>query len=335
MPNIEPEHVVVAVIAKDDQVLISKRAEHVHQGGLWEFPGGKVEPGETSEQALYREIKEELAINIKSIQPLIILTHHYADKTVLLEIKYIEQYDGKKYLSSGEIHGSEGQKVKWVKRKELCNYSFPEANQAIITALYLPIFYLISPDLVDSSARETFLVAFSKNCRLHKLIQLRIKSLNKELVNDFAKRCINIAKKNQVVILINSSMRVAESVLQMSSGIHLSCSDLHNNDYINTYRSKFPNKRIAASCHCRKDIEQANALQLDFAVLSPVKHTASHPEQEPMGWAEFTRLSTLATLPVFALGGMKPEHIKEAQNHGAQGIAAISSLWYKNEQTIF
>ena len=105
MPNTVPDsntaanivHVSVAVIVNNAQVLISRRAEHVHQGGLWEFPGGKIEADEAIEAALYREIQEELGLHIKSSRPLIKLLHHYPDKSVLLETRLVTEFTGRDY----------------------------------------------------------------------------------------------------------------------------------------------------------------------------------------------------------------------------------------------
>ena len=122
-------HVAVAVIHDTHgQVLIARRPESVHQGGLWEFPGGKVEPGETVMEALKREIEEELAIQVASAEPLIEVRHDYADKCVLLDVWCVSKF-------TGVPIGNEGQPLCWVKIEQLTDYAFPEANQPIIEAL--------------------------------------------------------------------------------------------------------------------------------------------------------------------------------------------------------
>ncbi|MCU7798595.1 MAG: Nudix family hydrolase [gamma proteobacterium symbiont of Lucinoma myriamae] len=346
MPNIEPDnnnknnntvvHVAVAVIVKGNRVLISKRAKNVHQGGLWEFPGGKVDPGESIEQALIREIKEELGIEVKKTRPLIKLIHHYPDKSVLLDTLIISQFSGRQYqINDGyekqPQQGLEGQTVKWVKLNDLTNYSFPLANKPIINALHLPDSYLISPDPFsekpDSQYLTQFLDEFSHSCDYHQVIQLRIKSFNNAQLNKVLKHACEIAQKKQVRLLLNSSMCFDDDILYACSGIHLTSIHLYDDDFIAHYRTHFAHKMIAASCHCRQDIERANELELDFIVISPVKQTTSHPNQAPIGWEQFKTLTDDAKIPVFALGGMKPGDIKEAQSYGAQGIAAISSLW--------
>lgn len=107
------------------EILIAKRPDHLHQGGKWEFPGGKVDAGETVEQALSRELKEEVALEVHSMQPLMQITHDYGDKQVLLDILWVDGF-------SGEAQGLEGQPVRWVAKTDLDSYQFPEANQPII-----------------------------------------------------------------------------------------------------------------------------------------------------------------------------------------------------------
>ena len=348
MPNTVPDHslpekilannvvhVAVAVIVKDGKVLLSKRLEHVHQGGLWEFPGGKVEKGETIEHALNRELIEELGIELHHSRPLIKLSHQYPDKTVLLETRLVTVFSGREYSPENQI-GLEGQAVRWVAIEDLSNYQFPEANKPIIGAIQLPETYVISPDIVNGLEQSQFLEQFSsivKNVeQKHSMIQLRIKSLAFAdialMVNDMCQ----IAIENRVSLLFNSSMLLAEDLIQKTAGIHLTSQHLYDDEWISQFRHSYPGKIIAASCHNEKDIQRANQLKLDFIALSPVQHTASHPEQKPLGWSQFGELTALATMPVYALGGMTVNEVKQAQEHGGQGIAAIRDLWNKTVQ---
>ncbi|PIP80779.1 MAG: 8-oxo-dGTP diphosphatase MutT [Gammaproteobacteria bacterium CG22_combo_CG10-13_8_21_14_all_40_8] len=123
-------HVAVGIIIHDGQILISQRASHAHQGGLWEFPGGKVEQGETVQQALSRELQEELGILPTAIQPLFGIEHHYSDKFVGLDVWKVSAF-------AGEPQGMEGQPLKWIALEQLRSYPFPKANQTIIDLLFL------------------------------------------------------------------------------------------------------------------------------------------------------------------------------------------------------
>ncbi|ABZ75039.1 mutator MutT protein [Shewanella halifaxensis HAW-EB4] len=119
-------HVAVGVIQdSDNRILIAKRPEHLHQGGKWEFPGGKVEDSETTSQALIRELKEEVNLDVVETFPLMEIHHDYGDKQVFLDIHWVTNF-------SGEAKGLEGQQVSWVEKAQLRQYEFPEANKAIL-----------------------------------------------------------------------------------------------------------------------------------------------------------------------------------------------------------
>ena len=119
-------HVAVGVIQdKNQRTLLAKRPEHLHQGGKWEFPGGKVEKSETTSEALIRELKEEVNLDVTSTEPLMEIRHDYGDKHVFLDIHWVTNF-------SGEAKGLEGQQVSWVEKDQLNQYEFPEANKAIL-----------------------------------------------------------------------------------------------------------------------------------------------------------------------------------------------------------
>lgn len=123
-------HVVAGVIYNTgrDQVLLARRKANQHQGGLWEFPGGKVEPGERVEDALVRELAEEVGIAVSGSTPLIEIPWEYTDKLIRLDVHEVAAF-------KGEPVGLEGQEVRWVRLPDLRTYDFPEANLAIIEKL--------------------------------------------------------------------------------------------------------------------------------------------------------------------------------------------------------
>ncbi|MCW5589419.1 MAG: 8-oxo-dGTP diphosphatase MutT [Legionellales bacterium] len=124
-----PIHVAIGVIFNSHrQVLVARRPQHVHLGGYWEFPGGKVEAGETVTAALIRELREELAIDIKTYQPFLTIAHTYSDREFMLDVWLITEF-------SGVAVGNEGQEIAWMHLPELLNKPFPEANQKIISTL--------------------------------------------------------------------------------------------------------------------------------------------------------------------------------------------------------
>ena len=122
-------HVAVGVIVDgENNILLALRPDDLHQGGLWEFPGGKVEAEETVQQALARELLEELNLQLKTTRPLMTVSHDYGDKSVLLDIHWVEQF-------SGQPEGREGQRIAWVPAGSLADYAFPAANQTIVEAV--------------------------------------------------------------------------------------------------------------------------------------------------------------------------------------------------------
>ncbi|HEX7764847.1 MAG TPA: 8-oxo-dGTP diphosphatase MutT, partial [Cellvibrio sp.] len=163
-------HVAVGVIYRPDgNILIAKRPDSAHQGGLWEFPGGKVDAGETIQQALARELREELNIHVLASEPLIQIRHHYADKSVLLDVHRITRF-------AGEACGNEGQPIQWVDVEQLKGFEFPAANRPIISAINLPSTYAITGALTnepDFIARVTNVLAAGVG-----ILQLRIPNLS-------------------------------------------------------------------------------------------------------------------------------------------------------------
>ena len=130
--NVKVVHVAVAVISikenSEKKVLIAKRPGHVHKGGFWEFPGGKVEDAETVLEALSRELKEELAISILDAEPFLEVRHEYPEKSVFLDVWEVTRF-------TGCAVGNEGQPIAWISVDQINGYQFPEANRPIIDEL--------------------------------------------------------------------------------------------------------------------------------------------------------------------------------------------------------
>jgi len=124
---VEHHHVAIALIRRRGRWLVQRRRDGDHLAGTWEFPGGKVEPGESTEAALAREVAEEVGIAVTILQPLPVIDHDYGDRWVTLH----------PFLCSatGEAVSSEGQPLRWVTMEELGRLSIPEANRELITTL--------------------------------------------------------------------------------------------------------------------------------------------------------------------------------------------------------
>jgi len=120
--------VAAGVILRGRQVLIARRHQQAHQGGLWEFPGGKLEEGESVPEALTRELKEEIGIAVETAEPLLQISHDYSDKQVLLDFWTVSAF-------SGEPEGREGQSLEWCKLERLREREFPAANVPVVDRL--------------------------------------------------------------------------------------------------------------------------------------------------------------------------------------------------------
>lgn len=311
---VEPVRVAVAAIVNErGEVLIARRPRHVHQGGLWEFPGGKVEAGETVEQALAREVEEELGLQVTAARPWIRIEHRYPDKAVCLHVWWVDRW-------RGQPGGREGQPLRWMAVQELNPEEFPAANRRIIRALQLPDRYLITPE--PGADPEMFLETLGKAlARGVRLVQLRAKTCPAHELEGLAARALNLCRRHGARLLVHAS--AGFSVASAADGVHLDSATL----MALTERPLGTEYWVAASCHDARELEHASAIGLDFVVVSPVAETASHPHARPIGWDGLTALTEAARLPVYALGGLSPADLSAAQQRGAHGIAAIRGLW--------
>jgi 8-oxo-dGTP diphosphatase len=303
-------HVAVGVIKNPSgDILISQRVAKVHQGGLWEFPGGKVEAGESVRQALTRELQEELAIQVQQAEPLIKIHHHYPDISVLLDVWLVEQF-------SGMAHGHEGQAIRWVPANELANYAFPAANLPIIHAAQLPSFYAILDDANPADLISNLNKILSKGIQL---IQARLKNLSALAVAEFLQQALPLCEQYGAKLLLNSAVKNAENFA--CAGLHLTSADLMR---LNS-RPEIQGW-LAASSHNLAQLQQAEKIGVDFAVLAPVLKTETHPNATILGWEQFANLVAQVNIPVYALGGVTSVDKNLARESGGQGIAGIRTF---------
>ncbi len=303
-------HVAVGVITnRQGQILIAKRPEHAHQGGLWEFPGGKVEVDETLQQALKRELYEELGIDVLQAEPLIQIPFQYPDKVVLLDVCTVVAF-------LNEAKGCEGQEIRWVRPEQLTEYCFPAANKAIITAVLLPEYYAILEAADEAQALANLEKILAKDIRL---IQVRLKNMAASVSETLLKKIVDRAQHQNARLTINSVYKI--NYKQFNAGIHLSSQDL-----MQATARPVCGGWVAASCHNKQELEKAQALGVDFVVIAPVQTTASHPDVTPLGWDKFQQLCHLSGLPVYALGGVRMTDVDRVRRAGGQGIAGISTF---------
>ena len=288
------------------QILIAQRKKDVHLERMWEFPGGKLENDESIELALARELKEELDITIACSTPLIELSFNYPEIEVRLHVRFVDSY-------SGEAVGHEDQLIKWVDRESLKDYQFPEANKSVLKAIELGREYAIinSSDISEVLAQLNNIASQGV-----KLVQVRAKDLSRQLAKHFFNQLNKECAQLGVSYLLNSGVVNCPECL---GGVHLTSVEL-----MALGCKPKSNGYIAASCHNLDELKRAEQLGLDFAVLSSIKETQSHPNIKLLGWQQFERLVSQVNIPVYALGGLKKSDFNQSVTLGAQGISGIS-----------
>lgn len=306
--NLNTVHVAAAAIVDAmGRVLLTRRANEAHQGGLWEFPGGKLEPEEAVAEALERELREELGIVPLLSRPLICVEHEYEDLHVRLDVWLVSGW-------SGTPQGLEGQPLQWVSKSELQEVVMPAADKPIVDALLLPDSYMVTA----AGEAEDILAAIGRALDHGvRLVQLRCKSLSDEEYLGLAREAAELCHAAGARLLLNAEPEQVEA--SGADGVHLTARRLMQA----TTRPLDKSMLVAASCHNHQEVAYANDLGLDFIVLSPVLPTASHPGADVLGWERFSRLAAGSDCPVYALGGMQPTDKETAWHNGAQGIAGI------------
>jgi 8-oxo-dGTP diphosphatase len=304
--------VVAAVILKPDgQFLLAERPVGKVYAGYWEFPGGKVEAGETRHAALVRELHEELGIDVEQASPWLTRIYTYPHATVRLNFFRVTRWHG-------EAHGKENQRIAWQMPAAVTVAPLLPANGPILRSLSLPTVYAIThaAELGVALFLERLEVALENGLRL---IQVREKHLPAAELERFAAQVVQRAHAHGARVLVNGAVELALTV--GADGVHLPAAQL----MALVQRPEI--EWCAASAHNAAELAQAVELGLDFAVLSPVKPTLSHPDATTLGWDKFAELAAGMTMPVFALGGMSGRDMADAWQAGAHGIAMQRGAW--------
>jgi len=304
--------VAAAVITRPDGTfLLGQRAPGTFYPGYWEFPGGKVEPGEDARAALIRELDEELGIQAHACWPWLMREHDYEHANVRLHFFEVPSW-------SGEIRDHVHSDLQWQRADALSVDPMLPANGPILKALRLPHEMAITD--AETMGTDAQLAAADRAlARGVRLIQLRDKTMAPErrdlLARELSARC----RAHDALLVINGDIGLAERI--HAQGVHLTEEQLS----VLAVRPDF--EWVGASCHTRDALEQAAEHHLDYAILGHVLPTPSHPERPAIGWSAFAQLTRLLPMPVFAIGGLAPSHLREAREAGAHGIAAIRGSW--------
>lgn len=311
-------HVAVGVLIRPSgEFLMASRPQGKHWAGWWEFPGGKIETGETPEHALVRELKEELGVTPTRICPWLQRVYDYPEthdspaKTVHLHFHFVTEWQG-------ELTPHEGQQFAWQQPDNLTVSPVLPANAPIMKALALPPVYAISnaAEMGEDVFLHALEAACNKGCRP---IQIREKQLDLPDLKRFAQRVLAITKLYGTKVLLNTHIDLAREL--GVDGVHLPATDLMR------LKTKPQGLLVAASCHNIAELAYAQKLGLDFVTLSPVLPTLSHPQAKTLGWARFTEMIQGVEIPVYALGGMRESDLPQAWQAGARGVAMQRAIW--------
>lgn len=302
--------VAAAVIEwPDGEFLLACRPEGKPYPGYWEFPGGKIEPGEDARAALVRELREELGIEVREATPWITRGFTYTHATVRLHFFRVTAWDG-------EPRPLEDQGIAWQHPGATTVSPMLPANAPVLAALALP------PLMLVTSASDTSFDAWIAGlagilARDRVIVQVREKGLDALRVQHLLSRTLARTEPFGCPVVVNSACgRFAQA-----DGVHLTAADL-------AAATQRPGTAIAgASCHDRTELEKAATLGLDYAILGPVKPTASHPGAPGLGWSAFADLVRDLPMPVYGIGGLTRVDLAEARRHGAHGIAMRSAAF--------
>ena len=301
----------VLLTADGSEFLLAQRPPGKVYAGYWEFPGGKVEPGETVRAALVRELHEELGITVTACAPWLTRVFTYPHATVRLNFWRVTGWDGE----IGSVTPLEHSAVDWLACGEPAKVApILPANAPILKALALPTRMAITMAEIEGTERqlERLEEALANGLRL---VQVRERSWPVANRLWFAEAVTRVAHDHGALVLINNDADIARTV--GADGLHLPAAALATC----TQRPDFA--WVGASCHSAAEIVRAGELGLDYALLGPVLPTPTHPEAAGLGWSRFADLIAGTAIPVFALGGMKNDLLADAQGIGAHGIALM------------
>jgi 8-oxo-dGTP diphosphatase len=309
--------VAAAVLVRaDGRVLLAQRPPGKPYAGYWEFPGGKLEPGEIPHTALVRELREELGISVRRASPWLVQEFVYPHAHVELHFFRVFAWDG-------ELHGHDGQAFAW--QTPGCYTVAPllPANTRILAALDLPAIYGITC-AADTDEDAFFARAQRALAAGLRLVQLRDKEwpLARRIV--FAQRLVALARHHGAKVLFNGTADEAKAA--GCDGVHWTAAALAQ------AHSRPEGMLVAASCHTRDELARAGALGLDFAVLGPVAATPTHAFATPLGWDGFAARTVDVRIPVYALGGLTSADLPPAIEHGAHGVALRRAAWPRAER---
>jgi 8-oxo-dGTP diphosphatase len=304
--------VAAAVLQRpDNSFFLAQRPPDKIWAGYWEFPGGKIEPAESPRHALARELREELGITVATAYPWVTRVYTYPHATVRLHFFRVTAW-------SGELHPHEGQQFSWQRVPDVTVAPVLPANGPVLRALSLPALYAISDtqELGEAEFMQRLETALQNGLRL---VQLREKNYSREALRELALKMLPLIRSHDARLIINADIELCKEI--SADGVQLTAAQL----------SKLGERPgvdwCVASCHSMGELRCAEQLGCDFALLSPVLATQSHPGAPHLGWKKFSEIAADSSIPVYALGGLTSDDMHTAWQHGAHGISMLRQAW--------
>ena len=296
--------VAAAVIERPDgRFLLAQRPAGKVYAGYWEFPGGKIEPGEPAERALARELHEELGIDVRTVYPWITRQYVYPHGHVRLNFFRVREW-------AGDPHPREDQAIAWQALGAPMAAPMLPANAPVLASLALPQEYAVTDAAHLGTAPMLAALARRLEAGL-RLVQVREPDLEAALREQFTRQAIGLCHRYGAKVMTKTPTRGAD-------GVHCTAAELARLE-------RRPAEGLAAaSCHTRGELEHAMALDFDFAVLGPVLEKRG---AEPLGWKRFAEIARGSTIPVYAIGGLTPADMERTWRAGAHGVAMIRGSW--------
>jgi 8-oxo-dGTP diphosphatase len=305
-------HVAAAVITRPDGAfLLGQRAPDTFYPGYWEFPGGKVEAGESPREALVRELAEELGIKVETAHPWLTREHVYEHAHVHLHFFEVAQWSGE---PQAHVHSA----LAWQQADALAVEPMLPANGPILKALRLP--RVMGVTQAAQVGVKTQLDALERALANGlKWVQVREPDMAPEARAAFIREVQARCAQAGALCSVNAAEIPAGS--NPTGALHLPARLLMQLD------ARPDGEWVGASCHTRAELEKAGELGLDYALLGHVQQTPSHAGQPDLGWARFAELTADLPMPVLAIGGLAPHDMEIARAHGAHGMAMIRGAW--------
>lgn len=306
---------VVAAVLRDrvGRVLVAERPVGKPLAGYWEFPGGKLESGEPEADALKRELREELGIEVQAAYRLLGFSYLYPERRVQLHVWRVTRY-------AGTPAAHEGQRLAWHAPEGFAKVDLLPADAPILAALKLPPLMLVTPPPDDDEA--IFLHGLERSLAAGvDLVQFRAPGLEANRHARLAERVVKACRNHGARVVLNGKPALARDL--KADGVHLRQDALDRVKRIDLDRGGL----VGISCHSAEEMARALEYRPDYLTLGTVKSTVTHPGVIALGWERFATLAAASPVPVYAIGGLGRDDLATAHRHGGYGVAAIRALW--------